>query len=75
MKITEDCGDVNIKNINLNQDSSIKNSFGDIEIGSTNNLYIEASTDLGDTKINKNQRKAKTTLKLENSCGDIKVKN
>ena len=50
----EDCGDVKIDNLTINKDSSIKNNLGSIKIGSTNEIYIEAKTDLGDVKV-KNQ--------------------
>ena len=73
--IKEDCGDVEINSIKINKDSSIKNDFGNIEIGSTNEIYIDASTDLGKVKINKNYKKSDITLKIENDCGDIEIDN
>ncbi len=71
----EDCGDIEIESLHINRDSSIKNSFGSIDIGSTNEIYIDAKTDLGDTDIERNFRAAKTTLTLKNNCGDITVEN
>lgn len=75
LNIEEDCGDVEIDNLVLNKDSSIKNSLGDIKIRSTNEIYIDAKTSLGDTKIKNNYNKSDVTLKINNSCGDIKVNN
>ncbi len=75
LQIKADCGDITIDNLDLHKDSYIKNNYGDIEINSTNDLYIEAKTSLGDNKINKNIRDAETILKIENSCGDISVNN
>ncbi len=69
------CGDIELNNINLKKDSYIKNDYGDIEIGSTNELFIDAKTDLGKVKINNNYHKSDTILKIENNCGDIEVTN
>lgn len=69
------CGDVKINAMEIAENSSIVNNFGDIKIGTTNEVYIEAKTDLGDVKVNKNYRQAEVTLKLVNDCGDIKVEN
>ncbi len=74
-RLENDCGDTELNNINLNKDSYIKNDFGDIEIGNTNELFIDAKTDLGKVKINNNYNKSDITLKIENDCGDIKVNN
>ena len=71
----EDCGDVKIDNLTINKDSSIKNNLGSIKIGSTNEIYIEAKTDVGDVKVNNNYKKSDITLNLKNNCGDIKVNN
>ncbi len=71
----EDCGDIEIDNLYINKDSSIKNAFGSIEIGTTNEVYIDAKTDLGDVEIERNFRAAKTILTVRNNCGDITVEN
>ena len=73
--LENDCGDIELNNINLNKDSYIKNDYGDIEIGNTNELFIDAKTDLGKVKINNNYNKSDITLKIENDCGDIEVNN
>lgn len=75
LKVEEDCGKVKIENINIKENSFIENNLGDIKIGSTNEIYIDASIDLGDIKINQNYPKSEITLKLKNNCGDIKVDN
>ena len=61
LQIKEDCGDVKIDSLNLKENSSIHNSYGDIKIGSTNEIYINAKTSLGDTKINNNYQKSYVT--------------
>lgn len=75
LNIEESCGDVEIAKINLIKNSNINNSFGDIEIDSTNEIYIEAKTDLGDVEVKNNYKNAEVTLKLKNDCGDITVDN
>ena len=75
MKIEDDCGDIEIKSVNLQENSSIKNDYGDIEIGSTNQIYIDAKTNLGKVDINNNYPKSNITLTIEDSCGDIEVEN
>lgn len=68
------CGDISINNLNILKNSQIKDDLGDIEIGSTNEIKINASTSLGDTKI-RNNYKSDITLDIKNSCGDIEVNN
>lgn len=75
IKVKEDCGDVRIKKINLKENSTIHNSYGDIEIDSTNEIFISAKTNLGDTTINHNYPKSDIKLDIDNSCGDIKINN
>lgn len=74
-KIKNDCGDIKINNLQIQEESNIESSLGDVKIGSTNEIYIDAKTDLGDLKINNNNRHSEITLKIKNSCGDIKVEN
>ncbi len=73
--VESDCGDIDIANVNLKKNSYIKDDYGDVEIGTTNELFIDAKTDLGDVKIKNNYHKADITLKIENDCGDIEVNN
>lgn len=75
LDIKDDCGDIEINSVNLNENSSVYNDYGNIEIGSTNEVYIKAKTDLGDVEINHNYQKSDITLTLNNSCGDITVEN
>lgn len=73
--VKSDCGDIKIEEIELKENSSIESDLGNIKIGKTNDIYIDAKTDLGDTKVNTNNRHSEITLKIEGSCGDIKVGN
>ena len=73
--LENDCGDIELDNINLQKNSYIKDDYGNIKIGNTNELFIDAKTDLGKVKINHNYNKSDVTLKIENDCGDIKVNN
>lgn len=73
--VQSNCGDVEINDLNVTENSKIKNDFGDIRIGKTNEIYIDAKTDLGDLDINRNSRTSTNTLTIRNSCGDIEVEN
>ncbi len=73
--LENDCGDIKLNNINLKKDSYIKDAYGDIEIGNTNELFIDAKTDLGKVKVKNNYNKSDVTLKIENNCGNIEVNN
>lgn len=73
--IEDNCGDIRIKELLITQNSHIQNDLGNIEIGNTGNIYIEAKTHLGDTKIRNNYRDSEVTLNIENNCGDIRVEN
>lgn len=75
LDISNDCGDIEIDNLVLNKNSKIKDDFGDIEIGNTNNIYIDAKTDLGNVDIKNNYPKSEVTLTIKNNCGDIEVDN
>lgn len=68
-------GNVRIEKLALQEASQITVDLGDVKIKETNDIYIEANTDLGDTKINKNIRTSNTTLKINVDCGNIKVEN
>lgn len=74
MNIKEDCGDIEIENVNIKKKSYIKNSLGKVEISHTNDIHIDAKTDLGETSVNDNY-KSDITLTIKNSCGDIEVNN
>lgn len=71
--IESNCGDVKINKIDIKEDSSIESDFGDIKISETNDIYVDAKTDLGENKVNTNNRHSEITLKIKNDCGDIKV--
>lgn len=71
--LESDCGDININKAEIKEDSSIESNLGDIKISETNDIYVDAKTDLGDTKVNTNNRHSEITLKIQNDCGDIKV--
>lgn len=73
--IDSDCGDIKINSIAINEDSYIKSSYGDVKIGETNDVYIDAKVDLGEVDIAQNNRYSETTLTIETDCGDIKIEN
>ena len=75
MNLSNDCGDIKVRSIVLNKNSYIENNFGDIKIESTNEIYINAQTNLGDVKINNNYQKSDITLTIKNDLGDITINN
>lgn len=75
LDIQNNCGDIKIDNISLNENSTIESDYGDVKIKNTNQVYINAKTDLGDVKINNNYPKSDIELKIRNNCGDIKIDN
>lgn len=74
-EIELDAGNVRIEKLTLQEDSKIEVDLGDVKIEETNDIYIEANTDLGDTKINTNTRTSNVTLKINVDCGNIRVEN
>ena len=75
LDVEQDCGNVNIDSISIKKNSHIENDYGNVKIGSTNEIYIDADVDLGDKKINNNYPKSNVVLEIENACGDIIVNN
>lgn len=75
LDIRNNSGDITIDNVSLEKNSSIKCDFGDVKIGSTNEIYIVAKADFGDTEIDHNYNKSDITLTVENNCGDIEINN
>lgn len=75
MNIKSNCGDIKIDKATLKENSSIENDLGDVKIGETNEIFIDAHCDLGSTKIKNSSRQSEVTLKIEVDCGDIKVEN
>lgn len=71
--IKSDCGDIKIDTVQIKENSTIKSDYGDIKIKKINDIYIDAKTDLGDVKVNANNRLSEIILNIEGDCGDIKV--
>ncbi len=73
VKIETNVGDVRIENLNITKDSEIDSEIGDVKIENINDIYVDAKASVGETKVNKNDRKSEITLKITSSVGDIKV--
>lgn len=71
--IHTDCGDIDIKNININKNSSATTNLGDIEIERTNNIRIDYETSLGNCDIKNNNTESNVILKVKTSLGEIEV--
>lgn len=75
LKVISDYGDIHVKELGINENSSIEADYGDIDIGKTNDIYIDAKVDLGSCNINRNDRKSEIILKIKSDFGDINVNN
>ena len=73
--IKADCGNIQIDTISIKENSSIKADLGNIDINNTNDIYIDADVDLGKTNLNKNNRNASVTLKVNCDCGNVTINN
>ena len=73
--IKADCGNIQIDTISLEENSTIKADLGNVDIKNTNDIYIDADVDLGKTNINKNNKNAEVTLKIDCDCGNVTVNN
>ena len=73
--IKADCGNIEVDTISIKENSTIKADLGNIDINNTNDIYIEADVDLGETKINHNNRNAEVTLKVNCDCGNVTINN
>lgn len=73
--IEVNCGNVEIDKIFINEDSNVEVDLGDIDINSTNDIYIDANVDLGKKNVNKNNRNSSVTLKVKCDCGNIEINN
>lgn len=71
--IKNNCGDIKINKLEIKEDSSIESDLGDIKIEKTSDIYIDSKVNLGDVKVNENNRHSEVVLKVRNNCGDIKV--
>ena len=72
-KLEADTGNINIEKAYLESDSKIKTDTGNIKIKKTNDVYINAKADVGNTKIKNSNRKADIELNIKTDTGNIKV--
>lgn len=75
LKIQDDAGEIKINTLNINKNSSIKNNMGNVKIGKTNDIYIDGTVNLGNMKINNNNKDSNITLTIKCDLGDIKINN
>lgn len=66
-------GDIKVENATISKNSSIISDVGNVKIVSTKGCYVEAKTNVGDTRINNNDRKSDIVLTITSRIGDIKV--
>lgn len=73
LDITSNCGDIDISNAMITEDSKLYNALGDITIKNTSDINIDSEVKLGDNNIRKNNSKSDIKLDIENKCGDVEV--
>ncbi len=71
--ITAKTGDIKINKASLLKDSLIDHTTGDIRIKEISGAYVEANSNVGDVKVNNNDRYAENTLTIKNKTGDIRI--
>lgn len=75
LNVNADCGDIKIDELSIDKNSRIENSMGSIVVGKTNSIRIDAETSLGKVNVRNNDYKSDIILTIDNSCGDITVRN
>lgn len=75
LDIKTDCGNIEIQELDIKENSKLQCDLGNIAIGPTNDIFIDATVDLGKSNINKNNRQSQITLKVNVDCGNIDVNN
>lgn len=73
LNIKSTTGDVKIQDATINKNSKIESKVGDVKINNINGCYVNAKTNVGDTKVNNKERKSDIELTITNNIGDIKV--
>ena len=73
LSLTSTTGDVRITDANLKANSNIKSGTGDVRINNTTGCYIDAKTNVGDTRVDNNDRKSDIVLTITSRVGDIRV--
>lgn len=73
LNINNSTGDIKIRNANLNENSNISNKTGDIKIDLLKGAYIEATNNVGDIRVNNNDRNLELTCTVHTNIGDIKI--
>lgn len=71
--IQNDCGDIEINNININKNSSATTDLGDIEIKHTNDIKIDYKVSLGQCDIKNNNTESDIVLTVKTDLGDIEI--
>ena len=66
-------GDVKIERLHINQNSKIESNTGDTKIGKINDIYVEAKTNVGETRVDGDDRKSDIVLSIHSNVGSIKV--
>lgn len=72
--LSSNSGSVRIEDCNLTQNSEITVKSGSVNIGTINDVFVNATAKSGSVKVrNDNNRKAEVELKIQTTSGSIKV--
>ena len=66
-------GNLKIQKAEIKENSNIKNNMGNVKILEINDIYIDAKVDLGNCKVQKNNRSSNVTLTIDSNMGNVKV--
>lgn len=67
-------GDVEIGDLTVTCESIINTISGDVKINKVNDVYVDAKTTSGDSRIDNSNRTSENTLKIKTTSGDIVVR-
>jgi len=71
--LSVDAGNIEISKLSLQENSNMKVDMGNITIGETNSIYIDATVDLGNLTVKQNHKTSDITLTLDCNCGNITI--
>ena len=74
-QVSNNCGEVEVSEIDIKEDSNIKVDLGNIRVGKTNEVNIISKVDVGNSKVNNNYKESNVRLDLKCNMGNIKVNN
>lgn len=72
-ELSSKSGSIRIEDCNLTENSSIQATSGGVNITKLNDVYVDAKATTGSVKVQNNDRKLDTELKIKTTSGSIRV--